>query len=109
MIYSNLVLIIFFVNDIERQTIIYITKRTDFFYLFSPLWGQGLSYEPTTTKTISLKPLIMDALYVKGVCHLIKIVFVKLDVLLKRYSSSSKESISGKIIRKEWRYQRICF
>ena len=97
MIYSNLVLIMFFVNDIERQTIIYITKRTVFFYLFSPLWGKGLSYEPTTTKTIYLDPSIMEAIYVKGVCHLIKIVFVRLDVILKGYSSSSKETIGHQI------------
>jgi hypothetical protein len=34
------------------------------------------------------------AFYIESVCHLIKVVFVRLDALLERYSSSSKDSIS---------------
>ena len=41
-----------------------------------------------------MEPFKILAFYVEGVCHLIKVVFVRLDALLERYSSSSKDSIS---------------
>jgi hypothetical protein len=54
----------------------------------NPLLKQVL-FKPST-----MEPFKILAFYVEGVCHLIKVVFVRLDALLERYSSSSKDSIS---------------